>query len=76
MGARNDGGETADAVAFGTGLALVVAGLVVLLVGEYGGTDAFVVGGGVVVLVGVGVTTAYLAWLPEPAPVREDDPGH
>ena len=73
MGARN-GSETPDVVAFGTALAFVTAGLVVLLVGEYGGTDAFVVGGGVVVLVGVGIVTAYLAWLPEPA--REGERGH
>ena len=70
----NDRRMNRDATVFGGSIALVVVGLAVLLFGEYGGADALVVGGGVVVLAGVGVGTAYLAWLPEAA--SADRGGH
>ncbi|QIB74607.1 hypothetical protein GL213_07870 [Halogeometricum borinquense] len=64
-------GET---VTLGTSMALIFAGLLALLYGEYAGlTVTFVPTGGVVVLVGIGILTAYIARLPES---DDTDAGH
>lgn len=53
-----------ESLAFGLTIVPVVVGLLVLLVGEaMGGSEAFIIGGGVVVLLGVGGMTALIASL-------------
>lgn len=51
---------------FGLGILGVVVGLAVLLWGAEHGDNTFVTGGGIVVLAGVGLMTAYIAGLEGP----------
>ena len=52
-----------DSVTTGVSVLLVLVGLLVLLYGEFASMDSLINGGGVVVLVGMGVLTVYIAGL-------------
>lgn len=52
---------------FGLGILGVIVGLAVVLYGAYVGDNYVVTGGGIVVLAAVGLMTAFLAAMDEPA---------
>lgn len=58
-------GMSRETTVFGVSVLAVVVGLGVLLFGEFIHDRTLVVGGGVVVLVGCGIMTRYVAGLPD-----------